>query len=81
MNELLHQGLNIMLYGMGTVFLFLSLLVLVIMGMSAFIQRCLPEPLAVPVRKRNRQAPSAPISASTLAILQAAIDRHRQSGR
>lgn len=80
MNELLQQGVNIMLYGMGTVFLFLSLLVLVIMAMSSVIQRWLPEPVVEPVRKRSKAITPQPISAATLAILQAAVDRHRQPG-
>lgn len=41
-NSLMEQGLELMLYGMGTVFVFLALLVLAILLMSAIIRRLIP---------------------------------------
>ncbi len=44
--ELLEQGLELMLAGMGTVFVFLTLLVFATTGMSALVRRF--EPVTVP---------------------------------
>jgi oxaloacetate decarboxylase gamma subunit len=43
MNELLSSGIEIMLLGMLIVFGFLALLVLIIGGMSVFVQRFFPD--------------------------------------
>ena len=42
--DIVAQGVELMLYGMGTVVLFLAALVLVTTGMSGFITRFFPEP-------------------------------------
>jgi oxaloacetate decarboxylase gamma subunit len=44
--ELLEQGLALMLAGMGTVFVFLTLLVFATTGMSALVRRFEPAPIA-----------------------------------
>lgn len=43
---LVEQGLELMLYGMGTVLLFLTLLVLATATMSRLLARYFPEPVA-----------------------------------
>jgi oxaloacetate decarboxylase gamma subunit len=43
MNELLSSGIELMLIGMGIVFTFLAMLVVVINGMASVIQRFFPE--------------------------------------
>jgi oxaloacetate decarboxylase gamma subunit len=73
-SPLLQQGLDLMVYGMGTVFLFLTLLVAVTALMSSLVSRFLPdkpEPLAVST------SPPA-VDERTLAIIQQAIDQHRK---
>ena len=40
---LIEQGLDLMLYGMGTVFIFLTLLVIVTTLMSLIVQRWFPD--------------------------------------
>lgn len=73
-SPLLQQGLELMIYGMGTVFLFLTLLVAVTALMSALVSRFLPdkpESLAV-------SASSPVVDERTLAIIQQAIDQHRK---
>jgi len=40
---LFEQGLDLMLFGMGTVFVFLTVLVIVTVSMSAIIRRWLPD--------------------------------------
>jgi len=71
--SLVLQGVELMIYGMGTVFVFLGLLVLAVLALSAAVRRWLPM-TAAPT------APTAPPGAvddRLRAIIQAAIDRHR----
>ena len=74
MNEdvLIEQGLDLMLYGMGTVFVFLTLLVIVTALMSAIIQRWFPDD----------EAPTASSLADStvderiVAVIEAALAKH-----
>ncbi len=72
--DLVSQGIELTLFGMGTVVVFLTLLVFVTSGMSAFVGRYFPTPPppAVPV---NRPGPDARV----LAVISAAIHQHRHS--
>lgn len=63
-DTLLAQGLMLMLTGMGTVFVFLSLLVVAMSAMSRLIGR-------------ERPAADADPDAETVAAITAAIERHR----
>lgn len=71
---LIGQGLDLMLYGMGTVFVFLTLLVIVTILMSTLVRRWLPEEDATspPASTSNID-----VDGTVLAIIQAAIDKHR----
>ena len=71
---LIEQGLDLMLYGMGTVFVFLTLLVFVTALMSAVIQRWIPD------RETETSASpkaSSDVDARIVAIIQAALTKHR----
>lgn len=70
-----------MLFGMGTVFIFLTLLIFATNGMSKAILRWFPEKAVEPATPRKKAAPvatGAAIAPATLKILQAAIDQHRK---
>ncbi|MFT6958691.1 MAG: oxaloacetate decarboxylase gamma subunit [Halieaceae bacterium] len=73
---IVHQGLELMLFGMSTVILFLTLLVMMTMTMSRFITRFFPEePLEVAAASNK---PSAQLSDRELvAVISAALHRHR----
>ncbi|MAT92144.1 MAG: oxaloacetate decarboxylase [Halioglobus sp.] len=75
LDDLLVQGLELMVFGMGTVLAFLSLLVLSTTVMSRCIARYFPQPETV------ADAPSVPAAPDpqTLAAIGAAIARHRAS--
>lgn len=66
-STLLEQGVTLMLVGMGTVFVFLTILVAGTTLMAFIIRRLLPEPVD-PVA-----------SDEEIAVITAAIDRHRKS--
>lgn len=72
---LLEQGLDLLIFGMGTVFVFLTVLVIFTMLMSQIVGRFFPE-AAEPVQT-PAPARSQPVSAKTLTIIQAAIREHR----
>ena len=69
MPELVSEGLNLALYGMGTVFVFLTVLVGVTHLMSWLVLRLSPQASA---------EQSAGIDASKLAAITAAVHQHRQ---
>jgi len=76
-NDLMQQGIELMLYGMGTVFTFLALLIVATTLMSAVITRFFkPEPLPIkPI--------SGPVAANNdeqlIAVIGAAIHKYRSS--
>lgn len=74
--SLVAQGVDLMIYGMGTVFVFLILLVVAVVALSAAVRRWLPEP--APVASPPQPVESAPVDDRLRAVIQAAIDRHRK---
>lgn len=75
---LLAQGIDLMLYGMGTVFVFLAVLVVVTNLMSLCMVRYFPEaPEPLPKAKAPQVKSKQGVDAKTLAIIKAAIDLHR----
>ena len=69
MSPLVSEGLNLALYGMGTVFVFLPLLVLATMAMSWLVAQ---QETAVVMA-----LPADSADARTMAAITAAIHRHR----
>jgi oxaloacetate decarboxylase gamma subunit len=77
--DIVSQGLELMLFGMGTVVVFLALLVLATTGMSRFVGRYFPEPEA-PVQAALRRLHSHKQPAedpNLVAVISAAIHQHR----
>lgn len=74
-DEIVQQGVNLLLFGMGTVFVFLTILVLITGLMSKIIERYFPEaekPLALtPLAVQT-------VDARTFAVIKAAIEQHRK---
>lgn len=74
------QGVELMLYGMGTVVLFLCLLVVATMCMSGLITRFLPERENPPVSSQGQiasQDSGAELDPSLVAAIVAAVQQHR----
>lgn len=78
---LLQQGLDLTVYGMGTVFVFLSLLVVCTMAMSAIVEKYFHEPQLDVVKTPGRSVDSDEVSPQLLAVIQAAIHEHRAKTR
>ncbi len=78
-NELLQQGVSLMVFGMGTVFVFLAVLVLVTLSMSAIVKRIVPAVELQSVSSSPVQPVSQPqaIDAKRMAVIKAAIQQHR----
>lgn len=74
--SLVAQGVDLMIYGMGTVFVFLTLLVVAVAALSAAVRRWLPEPASA--ASQPQPVESAPVDDRLRAVIQAAIDRHRK---
>lgn len=75
--ELLMEGVDLMLMGMGAVFVFLTALVGIITLMSKLVGKYFPD--AVPVPKPVRRAPPAPgvVDPELIAVIGAAVKQHR----
>ncbi len=77
--ELLIEGVELMFFGMGLVFVFLILLIYCIKGMSLALERFAPSEsnLATAVAKTTQQAGAKAVDADTLKAIQIAIKQHR----
>jgi oxaloacetate decarboxylase gamma subunit len=76
MSDILASGIELMLVGMGTVFVFLTLLVGAMQAMSALILRYFPSASSVPDRQ---SAPAANIPTNEeVAAISIALRIHRQ---
>jgi oxaloacetate decarboxylase gamma subunit len=72
--NIISQGLELMFFGMGTVIVFLTLLVIVTSGMSALVQRYAPLP---EVDGAGSTAAPATADDTLLAVISAAIHKYR----
>ena len=78
--DIVDQGLELMLYGMSTVVVFLTLLILATSFMSWFLGRYFPEPempVISPGLTPVAAPPQAEDQARLVAVITAAIHRHR----
>lgn len=78
--SLLQQGMDLMLFGMGTVFVFLTVLVIATGLMSQAITRFFPEPIIEKPVAKPVAATTAAVDPKVVQVIQAAIDQHRQRG-
>lgn len=76
MDNLISDGLSLMVYGMGFVYVFLTLLVLVTGLMSKLVSKYIPEPVVVPKVKVAAKS-VATNNDELLAVLSAAVHHHR----
>jgi oxaloacetate decarboxylase gamma subunit len=75
--DIVAQGLELMLFGMGTVVVFLALLVVATTVMSAFVARYFPEPQRAPSAASKAVAGASSPNEEVVAAISAAIHQHR----
>ncbi|WP_188150663.1 OadG family protein [Teredinibacter waterburyi] len=75
--HLWNEGFDLLLYGMGTVFVFLTLLVLATTLMSKIVTRFFPEAPIVLPEPAVMNAHAESVDSRTLAIIKSAIQVHR----
>ncbi len=73
---LLAQGVELLVYGMGTVLVFLTLLVVATLLMSVLIRKWMPEQEAPPADKETQA--QADIDPRIVRVIEAALAKHRQ---
>ncbi len=73
--SLVAQGLELMIFGMGVVFVFLAMLVFVTGFMSKLVNKFAPEPQPVPAPARA--ATPQGVDPQLLKVLSAAVKEHR----
>jgi len=71
---MIEQGFTLMFYGISSVFLFLTLLVLTTTIMSKIVRRFAPTPVANP---QAQNISTNAVDDKTLAVIRAAITQHR----
>ncbi|MBT6798246.1 MAG: OadG family protein [Porticoccaceae bacterium] len=74
---LIDQGLDLMLFGMGTVFTFLTLLVGVTHVMSVVVNKIAPAEPDASAGAVSFNTSEAPIDPRIAKVIQVAIDKHR----
>jgi oxaloacetate decarboxylase gamma subunit len=77
--DIVDQGVELMLFGMGTVVIFLTLLIIATNLMSWFLRRYLPESEvpAMSIGRSPAQQPQSVDQTRLVAVVTAAIHRHR----
>lgn len=81
-SDLVMEGVELMFMGLGTVFVFLIMLVGLINLMSFIINRFFPDAApTVAAPKRAVVANAQPVDSETLAVIGAAVSQHRARRR
>ena len=76
-STLVSQGLDLLLYGMGTVFAFLTLLVGVTSSMSVIVNKLVIDEPEIAVSATAAGSVQSTVEPRIVKVIQAAIDQHR----
>jgi oxaloacetate decarboxylase gamma subunit len=74
MSPILSEGLNLMAFGMGTVFVFLNILIIATFLMSAAVERLIHKPVP---KLSTQELEAAAIDSTLLKVLTAAIKERK----
>ena len=75
--NLLEQGVELMIFGMGTVFVFLVVLIGVTVTMSFIVQRFFPDAVAPILPNTQGQTPTVKNDEQLMAVITAAVHKYR----
>ena len=75
MNEMMNSGIELMLIGMGIVFAFLALLIVIVNIMASVIQRFFPEAPMIAITPAS--ASTSHTDAGVIAAISAAVHQYR----
>ena len=78
MDHLISEGVELMAFGMGFVFVFLTLLVIITTLMSKIINKLVPETVTEPKPKAASSVPANTSNDELLAVLTAAVHTYRK---
>ncbi|MEH6472621.1 MAG: OadG family transporter subunit [Halopseudomonas sp.] len=76
-SNLINEGLTLMVFGMGFVFVFLTLLIFATGLMSRLVGKYIPEPAPAAPRASRAAAVAAPDEGQLVAVISAAIKQYR----
>jgi oxaloacetate decarboxylase (Na+ extruding) subunit gamma len=76
-STLFEQALDLLVFNMGTVFVFLTLLVIAVNLMSRFMETYFPDVIVAEPRMPKPKTNDDAIDPTTFAVIQAAIRQHR----
>jgi oxaloacetate decarboxylase gamma subunit len=77
-SELISEGINLMLFGMGFVFVFLTLLVFATRAMSSIVNKYVkPAPVVTSNNPAPASAPAAGNNDELVAVMTAAVHKYR----
>lgn len=79
--DLLLEGVKLMVLGMGTVFTFLMLLVVAMMGMSRLARTLRPDELPAESALKTPAGSSSPEDQELIAVISAAVRQYRATHR
>ena len=77
MNEAMTQGVELMLVGMGIVFLFLVMLIVAVNAIAALVTKYFPEAEVQPANATPRPAPQSAGTSGTTAAITAAVHQYK----
>jgi len=75
--DIIQQGMDLMLFGMGAVFIFLALLVAATTAMSNTVQRLIPASADAPMSPPQAIVSTAVNDPKLVAIIEDAVRQHR----
>ena len=75
--DIVAQGVELMLFGMGSVVVFLALLVVATSAMSAFVDSYFPESQPAPAAARPPAPRPGSVDSEVVAAITAAVHQHR----
>ena len=78
-HDILNESIQLLIYGMGTVFVFLYVLILATQVMSTLVQRFAPE--AEPVAPVKRVSPAHTVDPNVVAAIGLAVQEFRREHR